>query len=99
MTTAIVSSAIANKPLNGGNAWAVLSWIFGLRKLGLEVYLVEQMRPDSCVDATGAPASFDDSANLAYFRRIAAEHGLSDRSALILGDGEQTWGLSLADLG
>ena len=36
LSTIIVSSAIANKPGNGGNAWAVLSWLLGLRRLGLD---------------------------------------------------------------
>jgi hypothetical protein len=44
MTSAIVAGALANKPWNGGNAWTRLSFLLGLRQLGLEVYFVEQVK-------------------------------------------------------
>ena len=40
MDTVVVSGAIANKLLNGGEAWVRLSWILGLRRLGLDVWFV-----------------------------------------------------------
>jgi hypothetical protein len=46
MTTVLVSGAIANKYLNGGEAWVRLSWALGLRKLGFRVYFVEQIGRD-----------------------------------------------------
>jgi hypothetical protein len=39
---AIVSGALANKPFNGGNAWTRLSLLLGLRRLGFEVFFIEQ---------------------------------------------------------
>jgi hypothetical protein len=39
----LVSGAIANKPLSGGEAWVRLSWLRGLRRLGHEVCFVEQI--------------------------------------------------------
>jgi len=33
MATAIFSGALANKPLNGGNAWSRLSWLLGFKRL------------------------------------------------------------------
>jgi hypothetical protein len=45
MKTALVSGAIANKPLNGGEPWIRLSWILGLKRLGFDVYFVEQCAP------------------------------------------------------
>ena len=45
MAIAIVSGALANKHLNGGNAWSRLSWALGLERLGYRVYLVEQIDP------------------------------------------------------
>jgi hypothetical protein len=43
----LVSGAIANKPLSGGEAWVRLSWLRGLRRLGHEVCFVEQIEsPD-----------------------------------------------------
>lgn len=43
MTRALVSGALAHKPGNGGNAWSRLSWLDGLRRLGVEVAFVEQL--------------------------------------------------------
>ena len=48
MTVAIVAGALANKPRNGGNAWSRLSYVLGLRRLGYDVLLVEEMsEPDA----------------------------------------------------
>ena len=58
MDTLVVSGAIANKHLNGGEAWVRLSWILGLRRLGFDVWFVEQIDEATCVDAAGAPAPF-----------------------------------------
>jgi hypothetical protein len=98
MTTVVVSSAIANKPLNGGNVWAVLNWVLGLERLGADVHFVEQIDPLWCRDDGGRPAAFADSVNLAYFRMVMDGFGLSERSALVCGDGHQTFGRSLHEL-
>ena len=98
MTTVVVSSVIANKPLNGGNAWAVLSWVLGMRELGFRVYFVEQIGRESCVDAAGATTAFEHSANLAYFKQATEQFGLSGSAALIYEGGEQVHGVPYAEL-
>jgi hypothetical protein len=98
LTTVVVSGALANKPSNGGNAWVVLSWALGLRRLGFHVYLLEQICQSGCVDSSGNPIGFADSANLTYFRQVTERFGLNDSAALILEDGEQIAGLSSAEL-
>lgn len=40
--TVIVAAALASKPQNGGNAWARLGFVLGLRRLGYEPVFVEQ---------------------------------------------------------
>lgn len=95
---AIVSGALANKPLNGGNAWSRLSWVSGLQALGYEVLFVEQIATEACVDSTGARCSFQDSVNLAYFQSTMAQSGLETCSALICGEGSQSWGLPLTEI-
>jgi len=47
----VVSGALANKYRNGGGAWERLSWVTGLRRLGFDVYFIEQIAAESCVDA------------------------------------------------
>src|SRR6185295_2950762 len=95
---AIVSGALANKPFNGGNAWTRLSWVCGLKNLGFDVCFLEQIGRKDVVDAAGEACVFEGSVNLAYFRSIMSEFGLSHSSALILDGGEETDGLSPAEL-
>jgi hypothetical protein len=98
MTTVVVSSVIANKPLNGGNAWAVLSWVLGMQKLGVRVYFVEQIGRESCVDAADAVTAFEDCINLTYFKQATEQFGLAGAVALIYEGGEQVHGLPYAEL-
>lgn len=93
MTTVVVSGAIANKYLRGGAVWTRLSYALGFKKLGFDVYFVEQIEPGKCVDAGGAVSGFETSANLAYFRQVTSHFGLAGSSALICGNGEQVDGL------
>ncbi len=98
MTTIVVSGAIANSYLKGGEAWHRLHWVLGLKRLGFLVYFVEQINRESCVDATGAVTAFQECVNLAYFRRVTEQFGLSGSAALIYEAGEQTYGLTNAEL-
>lgn len=98
MATVIVSGAIANKYLNGGEAWARLSWILGLEKLGCEVYFVEQIEPGDCTDASGTVTAFEDCANLSYFKAIMEQFRLAGSASLIYESGEQTSGFSFEQL-
>jgi hypothetical protein len=93
-----VSSVIANKYLNGGVVWVPLSYVLGFKKLGFRVYFVEQISRESCVDAAGAVTAFEDCVNLAYFKQITEQFGLSGSAALIYENGEQTHGLTYAEL-
>lgn len=79
----LVSGAVANKYCSGGEAWVRLSWAAGLRRLGFDVYLVEQIAPDACTDANGAPAPFDFCANRTYFRQTTRAFGFAERAALV----------------
>jgi hypothetical protein len=85
--TVIVSGALAHKPLNGGNAWSRLSWVLGFKRLGFEVWFVEQI--------SKALGQF---VNLAYFRAAMGQVGLQETSALICEDGETILGAPLATL-
>jgi hypothetical protein len=95
---AIVAGAMANKHQNGGEAWARLNWVLGLRRLGYDVYFVEQIDPSRCVDAGGQPAPFEDSANLAYFSAIMRAFHLEQSSSLICCDAGKVHGLSCPEL-
>lgn len=98
MTILLVSGALANRPFNGGGAWVRLSWVLGLRKLGFRVYFVEQIGPETCVNAAGETAAFEDCLNLAYFKQVVDQLDLSGSAALLYANGEQSHGLSRAEL-
>jgi hypothetical protein len=92
MTRVIVAGAVANKPYNGGEAWVRLSWVLGLRRLGLDVWLIEQIAPEICRDRAGQPAPLERSANLSWFELVLERFGLGDRAALIWPDGSSAYG-------
>jgi hypothetical protein len=98
LTTALVSGAIANKPGNGGEAWVRLSWVLGLQRLGLDVWLVEEIAPETCRDRDGQASSLEESQNLAWFRLITGGFGLDERSALVLSDGSDAAGATMTEL-
>lgn len=98
MKSVIVGGALANKLHNGGEAWVRLSWILGFRKLGYRVCFVEQIARNTCVDAAGSVAPFDECANLEYFRRVTEQFGLAGDAALIYQGGEQIYGMAMPEL-
>src|SRR4051812_4966943 len=98
MKTIIVSGALANKYRNGGGAWERLSWVLGLRRLGFDVYFVEQIAAESCVDVNGQIAPFADCVNLAWFRSVTEWFGVADKSVLIYASGEECAGTSWTQL-
>jgi hypothetical protein len=98
MPTAMVGGAVANKYLNGGEAWVRLSWVLGLARLGYDVCFVEQIAASSCVGSDGGPAEFEHSANRGYFDSVMERFGLSGSSALVLEGSERTSGLPWAEV-
>lgn len=76
MTVVVLAGALANKPGNGGEAWVRLSWLLGLRGLGVETWFVEQIDAASC----GAE-------HVGWFERVVRRFELDPRAALIDGDG------------
>lgn len=98
MSTILVSGAIANKPLNGGEAWVRMSWVRGLQRLGFEVCFVEQIDSSACVDSHGDPAPFEDSVNRQTFESVLAMLGADCPAALLCDGGEENVGLDLDEI-
>ncbi len=96
MQTAIVSGPIANKAGNGGNAWAMLNWVLGLRELGIDAYFVEQLDREAW--DIPADVALTDSEQGRYFASVMRYFGLESRSALIAGTGEESVGLDWDDI-
>jgi hypothetical protein len=98
VTRVVVSGALANKYLNGGEAWVRLSWVLGLQRLGCTVHFIEQIAPEQCVDTEGNVAPFEQSVNHAYFDAVTRAFGISESAALVYGHGSETTGPSLGEL-
>jgi hypothetical protein len=96
MPSIVIGGALANKPGNGGAAWTRLSWAIGFKRLGYDVYFVEQISPSICVDQTGAPCPVEDSVNLAYFAAVTQRFGLD--AALIVEGEARSIGLACDQL-
>jgi hypothetical protein len=95
----LFSGSIAGHPVGyGGNTWAFLQWVLGFRRLGFDVYYVEERRPDECMDENLRPAPFMESANARYFRGIMERFGLGDRAALLEAGSAAHVGLSREDI-
>jgi hypothetical protein len=85
MTLVVVAGALASKPRNGGEAWVRLTWALGLRRLGYEVVLAEQVA-DPSPDAR------------AWFEAVTRRFGLGGYACLVHDDGPATTGIELDDL-
>jgi len=81
---------IATVPHQGGATWAVLQYLLGFKRLGHDVFFVEPVE-EAALRPSGAPLAR--TANAAYFRRVMAEFGLEQTSALLLAGTKQTVGL------
>jgi hypothetical protein len=74
VTDVVVAGALAAKPGNGGEAWVRLSWVLGLRQLGVDVAFVEEL---------AAP----DEAAVRWFHDIVRWAGIEADAALVDGGG------------
>jgi len=88
----VVSGAIANKMNNGGEAWVRLSWLLGMKRLGIPVYFVEEIDAATCVDASGRQTELSRSVNAEYFRAVMGDFGMSGNAALVLANGSEVVG-------
>lgn len=85
-------------PGYGGNTWAFLQYILGLRRLGFDIYYVEQIADEKCVDEKGRRVSFNDSVNASQFRGLLDRFALVDHAALFDGAGSNSVGLAREEI-
>lgn len=95
---ALVAGSIAASYLNGGIAWERLSWALGLRQLGFETIVIDQLDRGRCIYPAGAEQAYENCLNVQYFEGIIDRFGLSDSAALIGDGGENLYGPTLSEL-
>jgi hypothetical protein len=91
----IVSGMVASVPGRGGATWAVLQYVLGLKQLGRDVHLVEEIAPAAL---TPAGASFERSENARYFGEVARAFGLEQHATLLLSGTHETIGVPYREL-
>jgi len=95
----LISGSIAGHPVGyGGNIWAFLQWVLGFRRLGFDVYYVEERQGKDLMDEDLKPAPFSKSANAQSFRRLIDRFDLGDRAALLEAGTSAHVGLSREDM-
>ncbi len=94
----ILGASLSYPPFSPGKAWHRLHYLLGFRKLGHEVYFVEQLDPEWCVNSAGQKTTLDQSVNRELFQAALEPFGFMDRACLIYGAGEAAFGLSLDSL-
>jgi hypothetical protein len=94
----LVAGSIAANYLNGGIAWERLSWALGFRRLGFDVFVVDQLDRTRCVFSDGTQQRYENCLNREYFRRVAAEFDLTSSSVLVGDGGEVLDGPSYSEV-
>ena len=88
--TILVSGMIAGVPHQGGATWAILQYLLGFKRLGHDVHFIEPVG-EAALRPAGVPLARSD--NAAYFRRVMADFGMGQTSALLLAGTQRTVGV------
>src|SRR5918994_1683891 len=89
--TILLSGMIAGVPHQGGATWAVLQYLLGFKRLGHNVHFIEPVE-EAALRPASAPLARSE--NAAYFRRVMADFGMGQTSALLLAGTKRTVGVS-----
>jgi hypothetical protein len=90
----VIGGSLAQKPHFGGLTWVYLQLLLGFKGLGWDVLFLDRLEPEMCIDASGAPCSFESSLNVSYLREVMAHYGLSDAFAVAGEDYQRFVGLT-----
>ena len=98
MRKILVRGTIANKPFSGGQSLIPLQYIAGLKRLGFDVLLFEDLSAEECWSERQNPCSFKESVQYDYFVRIMTAFSLAGHSSLLYDHGQDHWGASLEEV-
>jgi hypothetical protein len=93
--TVLVSGMVAGTPYQAGASWSVLQWVLGLRELGYDAILVEEIRPDA-VRSPDANLLLSDNAR--YFLDVTESLGLLDSACLMVSGSFDTVGMTFESM-
>ena len=94
----LVGASLAWTYKRAGSAWEKLSWILGLERVDVQVFVVDQIDLRSCTFAPGDERVYENALNVGWFDDVVEEFGLSGRAALVGEDGQPLRGPSWEEL-
>lgn len=82
---AVIGVGIAAQPIAAaGNMWFFLNWALSFRAAGWDVWIVESIHGDRCVDAAWQPCPYEHSANRAAWDSVIGAFGFHGRATLMV---------------
>jgi hypothetical protein len=93
----VIAASLAQRPLHGGHAWALLQWVLGFKNLGWRVLLVDRLALDMYCDGAGKPCPADRGINVPRFLEVMRRFELEEDFAL-LREGSEPIGISRAEV-
>lgn len=94
----VLGAVVSIPPFSAGMAWNWMNLALGLRRLGHDVWYVEEVEPSWCVDRQGRPCSFERSVNRELFAAFVERFELQGRASQVYNRGEATTGVPLPKL-
>lgn len=94
----VLGAPISIPPFSAGMAWNWMNLMVGLRRLGHDVWYVEEVEPSWCVDRRGQPCSFERSLNRELFGAVVERFELDGRAAQVYDRGKAGSGVPLRKL-
>jgi hypothetical protein len=82
----VIGAVISLTPYSPGMAWNWMQLAIGLRQLGHDVYYIEEVAPEWCVDERGDRCTLDRSVNRRLFRETMERFGFADQAYQIRSD-------------
>jgi hypothetical protein len=87
-----IAGSLAQRPGHAGHTWVFLQYLLGFRRLGWEVFFVDRLEPEMCIDRSGNPAPLESSFNLTYTAEVMERFGLAGRWAVVYDGGREMVG-------
>ena len=90
----MVAGVLSLPPLSPGIAWDWLQVAVGFKRLGHQVYFLEEVDSDWCFDDSGEPCEYSKSLNKRLFERMMNQFDLMPTACQVYNHDEATTGLS-----
>jgi hypothetical protein len=84
----VVGASLSVPPFSAGTALDRLQYVLGLRALGHEAYLLEEVEEEWCLDRHGRRCPYAHSVNRAAFEALVERYGLRDFACQLVRGGE-----------